>query len=153
VQVTDVMATTVVSVSPDTELRETARRLIDAEIGAATVVDRDGTLLGVISERDLLRCISEGVQGNTTVSGYMSRDVRTGSPATSIPEAMATMVEGRFRHLPIVNDDRKVIGMVSMRDLMAYTSFRLRGGASLGEDDLDPAELLATIHRMRTGAA
>ena len=46
----------------------------------------------------------------------------------SIAEAMALMVDGHFRHLPVVNDDGRVIGLVSMRDLMAYTSLRLRGG-------------------------
>ena len=46
-----------------------------------------------------------------------------------------------------------MIGIVSMRDLMAYTSLRLRGGNLGGDDDLDPAEVIATIFRMRTGAA
>jgi hypothetical protein len=52
-----------------------------------------------------------------------------------------------------VNADGHVIGMVSMRDLMAYTSLRLRGGHLGSEDDLDPAEVIAAIFRMRTGAA
>jgi hypothetical protein len=52
-----------------------------------------------------------------------------------------------------VNADGHVIGMVSMRDLMAYTSLRLRGGHLGTGDDLDPAEVIATIFRMRTGAA
>jgi hypothetical protein len=46
-----------------------------------------------------------------------------------------------------------VIGLASMRDLMAYTSLRLRHGSFGSDDDLDPAEVIATIHRMRTGAA
>jgi CBS domain-containing protein len=64
---------------------------------------------------------------------------------------MAMMVDGRFRHLPIV-DGGRVVGLVSMRDLMAWTALRLRQGP-LDGSDVDPAELLATIHRMRTGAA
>jgi len=67
--------------------------------------------------------------------------------------AMALMVDGHFRHLPVVNADGHVIGMISMRDLMAYTSLRLRGGHLGAGDDLDPAEVIATIFRMRTGAA
>ncbi len=46
-----------------------------------------------------------------------------------------------------------MIGMVSMRDLMTYTSMRLRGSSFGSEGDLDPSEVIATIHRMRTGAA
>jgi CBS domain-containing protein len=153
VQLTDVMATHVISVSPETEIREAARRMIDSDIGAAVVLDSAGELVGVITERDLLRCVSEGVDGGSLVDERMTRHVLTGSPATSLAEAMALMVDGHFRHLPVVNEDGRVIGLVSMRDLMAYTSLRLRGGPSaFDEDDIDPAELLATIHRMRTGA-
>ena len=83
----------------------------------------------------------------------MTTHVLTASPDTNIPEAMALMVDGHFRHLPVVNEDGHVIGIVSMRDLMAYTSLRLRGGNLGGDDDLDPAEVIATIFRMRTGAA
>ncbi len=83
----------------------------------------------------------------------MTRHVLTASPDDDIPEAMALMVDGHFRHLPVVNEDGHVIGIVSMRDLMAYTSLRLRGGSLGSDDDLDPAEVIATIFRMRTGAA
>jgi acetoin utilization protein AcuB len=79
--------------------------------------------------------------------------VLTASPGTELAQAMALMVDGRFRHLPIVNEEGHVVGVVSMRDLMAYTSLRLRHGTLHEEDDLDPAEIIATIHRMRTGAA
>jgi CBS domain-containing protein len=77
----------------------------------------------------------------------------TAAPGTSVPEAMAIMIEGRFLHLPVV-DGGRVLGIVSMRDLMSWTSLRLRLGP-LGDDDeeVDSAELPATIHRMRTGAA
>jgi signal-transduction protein with cAMP-binding, CBS, and nucleotidyltransferase domain len=66
---------------------------------------------------------------------------------------MAIMIEGRFRHLPVV-DGKRVLGIVSMRDLMSWTSLRLRLGPLADDDEeVDSAELLATIHRMRTGAA
>jgi CBS-domain-containing membrane protein len=81
----------------------------------------------------------------------MTRSVTTASPRTSVPEALAIMVEGRFRHLPVVEEGR-VLGIVSMRDLMSWTSLRLRLGTVEDDDDVDSAELLATLHRMRTGA-
>ena len=59
----------------------------------------------------------------------MTRHVLTASPQTELAEAMAMMVDGHFRHLPVVNDEGHVIGLVSMRDLMAYTSLRLRHGS------------------------
>ena len=153
VQLTDVMSTQILSVSPTSQIGDAARRMVDADCGACVVLDDDGELIGVITERDLLRGFSQSVDPSTRVEERMTRHVLTGSPQTEIAEAMALMVDGRFRHLPVVNDAGHVIGLVSMRDLMAYTSLRLRGGGFGSDDDLDPAEVLATIHRMRTGAA
>ena len=152
-QLTDVMATHVVSVSSQTKIGDAARRMVEADVGAAMVLDEAGDLEGVITERDLMRCVSDATDPETPVGQRMTRHVLTASPDTNIPEAMALMVDGHFRHLPVVNEGGHVIGIVSMRDLMAYTSLRLRGGSLGNDDDLDPAEIIATIFRMRTGAA
>ena len=151
-QLGDLMATDVLTVSPGTTLAVAARRMIARETGAAVVLE-DGGLVGVISERDLMRAIPDACSPETPVSERMSRHVMTAAPETSVPEAMAIMIEGRFRHLPGVAGGR-VLGIVSMRDLMSWTALRLRLGP-LGdeEEEVDSAELLATIHRMRTGAA
>jgi CBS domain-containing protein len=98
-----------------------------------------------------MRAIPDDCRPETPVSDRMTRHVMTASPGTSVAEAMAIMIEGRFRHLPVVETGR-VLGIVSMRDLMSWTSLRLRLGPLEGDDDVDSAELLATIHRMRTGA-
>jgi CBS domain-containing protein len=152
-QLTDVLATQVVPVPPDTKLGDAARLMVETDVGAAIVLDEAGDLAGVITERDLMRCVSDGTDPATPVDQRMTTHVLTASPDTNNPEAMALMVDGHFRHLPVVNEGGHVIGIVSMRDLMAYTSLRLRGGNLGGDDDLDPAEVIATIFRMRTGAA
>jgi CBS domain-containing protein len=146
----DLMATEVLAVSPDTTIADAARRMVERETGAAVVLD-DGALVGVISERDLMRAIPAGCAPETPVRERMTRHVTTASSRTSVPEAMAIMIEGRFRHLPVVEEGR-VLGIVSMRDLMSWVSLRLRLAPSEADDDVDSAELLATIHRMRTGA-
>jgi CBS domain-containing protein len=151
VQLADLMATDVLAVSPETTIADAARRMIARDTGAAVVVE-EGDLVGVISERDLMRAIPDACGPETPVSERMSPHVTTAAPGTSVPEAMALMIEGRFRHLPVV-DGGRVLGMVSMRDLMSWTSLRLRLGPLEEGDEVDSAELLATIHRMRTGAA
>jgi len=153
VQLTDVMSTQIVSVAPATPIGDAARRMIEADTGAAMVLAPGDDLVGVITERDLLRCVSEGIDPSTPSSERMTRHVLTAAPTTELAQAMALMVDGHFRHLPVVNEEGLVVGVVSMRDLMAYTSLRLRHGAVNEDDDLDPAEIIATIHRMRTGAA
>jgi CBS domain-containing protein len=147
----DIMATTFATVSPEMSIAEAARQMIEIDTGAAVVI-AEGSLLGMISERDLLRYLSAGAEHGATVADRMTRHVLTAGVSTTLPEAMAMMVDGHFRHLPIV-DGGRVIGMISMRDLMAWAALRLRHGAFDGDDGLDTAELLATIHRMRTGAA
>jgi CBS domain-containing protein len=150
-QLVDLMATDVLAVSPETTIADAARRMVARETGAAVVLEED-TLVGVISERDLMRAIPDACSPETPVSERMSRHVLTAAPGTSVPEAMAIMIEGRFRHLPVVEGGR-VLGIVSMRDLMSWTALRLRLGPLGDDDEVDSAELLATIHRMRTGAA
>jgi CBS domain-containing protein len=152
-QLTDVMSTSLVAVTPETRVGDAARRMVEQDVGAAIVLADGDDLVGVITERDLLRCVSEGIDPAVPVSDRMTRHVLTASPQTELAEAMALMVDGHFRHLPVVNDEGHVIGLASMRDLMAYTSLRLRHGSMGTDDDLDPAEVIATIHRMRTGAA
>ena len=63
------------------------------------VLDDGGNLTGVITERDLMRCVSDATDPETPVGQRMTRHVLTASPDTNIPEAMALMVDGHFRHL------------------------------------------------------
>src|SRR3977135_1487427 len=145
------MNTSVLSVTPETTLAEAAHRMVDHDTGAACVIDGD-KLVGVISERDLLRVLAQGFDPDLHVRARLGGGVLRGAATTSLPESMAIMVDGHFRHLPVV-DHGRVIGMVSMRDLMAWAALRLRGGVGDSRaDPVDTAELVATINRMRTGA-
>ena len=147
----EIMAVNFAVVSPAATLADASRRMVDIDTGAAAVVE-DGELVGMISERDLLRVFRDGGSSDQPVAERMVRDVLAVTPTTSVPEAMAIMVDGKFRHLPVVQDGR-VVGMVSMRDLMAWASLTIRSGGHSELGEVDTAELLATINRMRTGAA
>ena len=82
----------------------------------------------------------------------MTSHFLTAAPDTNIPEAMALMVDGHFRHLPVVNGDgHRRHDLDARPDGLHVAAPRAE---SLGnDDDLDPAEVIATIFRMRTGAA
>ena len=114
-RLTDVMSTQIVSITPETRVGDAARRMIEAETGAAMVLAEGDDLVGVITERDLLRCVSEGVDPDTPASQRMTRHVLTGTPATELAEAMAMMVDGHFRHLPVVNEGQ-LVGVISIGD-------------------------------------
>ena len=150
-ELAEIMAVNFAVVSPDATLADASRRMVDVDTGAAAVVE-DGERVGMISERDLLRVFRDGGSPDQLVEERMSRDIVHAAPSTAVPEAMAIMVDGKFRHLPVVKDGR-VVGMISMRDLMAWASLTIRSGGHSELDEIDTAELLATINRMRTGAA
>jgi CBS domain-containing protein len=110
---------TVVTVAP----RDTVAALVNVlsrnRIGAAPVVDEAGHLAGIISERDVIRCMA---QHGETVTGLaverlMTTEVRTCTPEDAIVELMEVMTLQRIRHLPVVSDG-KLAGIVSIGDVV-----------------------------------
>ena len=87
-ELADLMNTSVLSVTPDTTLAEAAHRMVDHDTGAACVIE-DDKLIGVISERDLLRVLVQGFDPDLTVRDRMVAHVLTASSSTGLPEAMA----------------------------------------------------------------
>ncbi|MFL5251669.1 MAG: CBS domain-containing protein [Rhodopila sp.] len=108
----------VVVVRPQDRMFEVVRGLARQKIGVAVVMEGD-SLLGIISERDVMRGLD--AQGpavlEEAVDQHMIRDVRTCSPRTTVNEAIAKMTKGRFRHLPVL-DEGKLVGVISIRDLL-----------------------------------
>jgi CBS domain-containing protein len=111
----------VVSVSPQKNLLEVADTLVSHHIGAVTVLDEEGNLLGLVSERDIVTGLSEHHDEVTalTAADVMARQLRTCSPDCTIYDAMQMMTTYRHRHIPIV-EDGKLIGLVSIGDLVKY---------------------------------
>ena len=109
----------VVTVGLNHALAEAARRMTEAKVGAAIVWMEDGRP-GIISERDVMRALADGVDmEGTLVSKYMTRDVVAAGPSWDIVKAARKMVEGGFRHLVVLDDRGEVMGMLSIRDLVA----------------------------------
>jgi CBS domain-containing protein len=107
----------------DESLSEVASRMQYEEVGALPVLD--GTaLIGIISERDLVRAIAdEADMASTSVSEYMTPSPATIEPGADIDEAAATMATMGARHLPVVQDGR-VVGIISARDLILEQAHR-----------------------------
>jgi CBS domain-containing protein len=116
----EVMRTDVITVAPEDTLGETAQKLVDAKTGAAVVIDF-GRLIGIISERDLLKAMAGRVHtSDARVREWMTEDPITASPDTPVEEAAQTMLDNNFRHLPVVEGDR-VVGIASLRRLVGAT--------------------------------
>jgi|SRR5215211_2670976 len=97
-------------------LAEVAARMVEREVGAVLVLDGD-RLVGILTERDVLRAVARGIRDDAVVADWMTTDPETIEPGESTRHAATLMMHGGFRHLP-VTEDRAVVGIVSIRDLM-----------------------------------
>ncbi len=109
----------VVTTTTETTLSEAARLMARRRIGAVVVRGDDGAVAGIISERDLVQAIAEkgAAALEQTVGSQMTRDVTTCTEFDTIEDLMETMTHGRFRHMPVVEDDR-LVGIVSIGDVV-----------------------------------
>ncbi|WP_336024093.1 CBS domain-containing protein [Halobellus salinisoli] len=117
-----VMSSPVHTVSPDTLVEEAAQKMLDAEIGSVVVVD-GGRLVGILTNTDFVKIVAERKpKDQTPVSEYMMPvDVTTGAQ-TPIAEVAEAMVDHGIHHVPVVDDDDAVIGIVTTTDLASYLS-------------------------------
>lgn len=111
----------VTTASPSQPLHEIAESLAARKIGAIVVVGETGRVVGIISERDIVRCVAEGGAAALArpVDQVMTRGVVTCGEATSLEELMELMTKGRFRHVPVVEHDT-LVGLVSIGDVVKY---------------------------------
>jgi CBS domain-containing protein len=110
----------VVAIAESARLEEAARLLAQKRIGALVVRGREGALAGILSERDLVRAISiEGAGAlGRSVGAYMTREVATCCEEDSVDALMEMMTQGRFRHIPVVDGARALLGIVSIGDIV-----------------------------------
>ena len=110
------MSRDLLSVSPGDSLSEVAQRMVNRDVGAVLVMD-GGELSGILTERDVLRAVAAGIEAETVVADWMTRDPETMGPDDTTQHAAVLMIHGGFRHLPLV-EGSDVVGMLSIRDLM-----------------------------------
>jgi CBS domain-containing protein len=107
------------TIQPHRTLAEAAKVMAERRIGAAVVTGADGSVLGILSERDIVRAVSEAGAAALTepVSKRMTAKVVTAIPDMPIESAMEIMTRGKFRHLPVVENGR-LTGIVSIGDIV-----------------------------------
>ena len=116
------MSSPPLTVENDASLREAAETMHERGIGSLIVVD-DGDLAGILTRTDFVRAAAEGRDPETTsVAAYATEVVETTTANTSIVDAADQMVDGGIHHLPVVDPDEGVIGIVTSTDLTAYIS-------------------------------
>lgn len=122
----------ILTIAPSATVSEAARLMADKRIGAVVVSSDGAAVEGMLSERDIVRELARSGNACLTgeVGGYMTKKVETCTRATSTDELMNRMTEGRFRHMPVL-EDGKLIGLVSIGDVVKaqLTKLEMEKGA------------------------
>jgi CBS domain-containing protein len=110
----------VYSINDTATLQDAAEMLDDKKVGAMVVLDKRGGVEGVISERDIIREIArKGCDClKNSVGSVMSRGVITAGPSETVDDGLSRMTERRIRHLPVLDEDGRLVGVVSIGDLV-----------------------------------
>jgi CBS domain-containing protein len=118
-QIADVMRPDFVEVAPEDTLGEVAERMTAVNVGAVAVKD-SGRLIGILTERDLLKAMAARVHSSEArVRQWMTPDPVTATADTSVEDAAQIMLDHGFRHLPVLDDDGRVAGIVSLRRVVS----------------------------------
>ena len=123
-----------VTLPPSATVKEACRRMRERRVGAVLVTEGDRRLVGIFTGRDAVhRVLAEGKSAaRTTLGEVMTRDPNTMPPGNIAIEALRLMEDGRYRHLPIV-DDGRVVGVVSRFDFSGLELDRLDEETGLWE--------------------
>jgi CBS domain-containing protein len=144
--VSEVMTTASVTESPTESLKAAAAAMWAQQTGSLLVMEGD-TLLGIITERDIMKCVARGLDFEaTSVSDVMTKGVQTATPYTSVNDAARQMAARWIRHLPVV-EEGKVVGMISQRDLVGIFAALAKepDAVELASDELVRERRLARI--------
>jgi CBS domain-containing protein len=115
----DIMSQPVETTNLDDTLRDAARKMVDKRIGSLLVVDSEGKLRGIITERDILYACAEGWDcGSKRVWEVMTENPATVTPDDSIVDVIRKMRDLNVRHIPVIDVDGKPVGMISARDVL-----------------------------------
>jgi CBS domain-containing protein len=117
-QVNEVMTPDVTFVGPETQLDEIAQRMRDEEIGSMPISEND-RLIGMVTDRDIVvRAVAEGLDiREATARDVMSPKILYCFDDETVEEALKNMGENQIRRLPVVNHDKRLVGVVSLGDL------------------------------------
>jgi CBS domain-containing protein len=125
-KVKEIHTSDVKSVRPDANLAHAAVIMWDNDCGVVPVVEREGQLIGIISDRDI--CIALGTRaqraGEVNVQDAMSRNVRTCRPTDEVDTALETMADERVRRLPVVDEKGILRGILSINDVLNHLDDR-----------------------------
>jgi CBS domain-containing protein len=127
-RVADIMVKEVVTAKEHDKIRDVAIRMYEKRVGSVVVVDDGGKPIGIVTERDMVYVVARALAPDTPVWMVMTENPVVINENALVTEAMEKMRVQNIRHLPVVNDEGKLVGMISFRDIMDFTAVLLSLG-------------------------
>lgn len=117
------MTSPVLTVEPETPVDEIADAMLEQGIGSIVAIDDDCQPIGILTSTDFVRIVAQGTpKDTTTVGDHMTTEIITTTEDAPIPQVADRMVDREISHLPVVDDDGEVVGILSATDLTSYIS-------------------------------
>jgi len=117
----DIMTVPPITAKPETSLKDIAGLMRKHRVGSVLIVDEEGKLRGIVTEHDLVYACSEGWKPEATQAWeVMTENPITVKPDTEVIEVIKKMRNANVRHIPVVDDEGRPVGMISARDLMDF---------------------------------
>ena len=129
----DLMSRDVKVISPDATIREAAQQMLNGNFGMLPVGEND-RMIGAVSDRDIaIRAVAEGKDGNTKVRDVMTANIIWAYEDDSVDDAAKLMSEHQIRRIPVVNVDKRLVGIVALGDFAVDSSDIKTAGEALSE--------------------
>lgn len=117
VKVSEIMSRRVVTAKGDEKLSDIAEKMIQSKVSSVVVVS-DGKVAGIVTEKDFVKFFALRVDYDSKISDYMTREVIVVREDASLNEAKNIMVSNNIRHLPVVDRNNNLVGMITIRDIV-----------------------------------
>lgn len=147
-RVAEIMTQAAITTSTGATLRSAAELMWRQQTGSLVVIDGDA-VVGIVTERDVLRAVATGIDVETPVGEVMTKNVVTTSPDVPVRDAARQMAQHWIRHLPVIDESGALVGNLSQRDITGVFAALWREGGvpEIDTDDLVRARRLARIER------
>ncbi len=121
VKAADIMSSPPVTTGEDVMIEEVARLMWDKGVGSILIVSSDNKLVGILTERDMLYASSHLLIGkNVQAKSLMSKNLVTASPDEELASVVEKMRDFNIRHIPVVDEDGRPLGVISSRDILDF---------------------------------
>ncbi|WP_423792708.1 CBS domain-containing protein [Methanocaldococcus indicus] len=116
-KVKEIMTKDVVTLSENADIDEAIETFLEKNVGGVPIVNKDNKILGVITERDVIKTLIDKIDEDTTIDKYTTKKVICATPGERLKDVARTMVRNKFRRLPVVREE-KLVGIITTTDFI-----------------------------------